>query len=346
MDRRNEPGAIQTRRRAEEARHPGRPGGDRHRGVFDTLRAGRFGPFLFRGNCNREPATQDGCAAGRHPGRRSSTQAGVGRTAREYRPSLKPPKDMEPASIDPRLHLAALARLQDVAVAGTSRSLFEISAAPPAQQLAVAEPKPIKAGVHRHGPPRSSSAARAAAHSPRSAHSAQVLRLRESRAAGCEQAFFMENEDILIAGEGDIMKKRYKIIRIGVNSAEVEDTQFKGDNQAIAAAGSGVARMKRRRNPDSRCCWSSCWPPPSRSACTWRCRAWPSNPSASVSNWPSIAANSTNAGSAVLPEVQAYPQNLDDLETTRNIRFLRRRYKDPMTGKDAWRLIHVGPGVS
>src|SRR5260370_16022032 len=40
---------------------------------------------------------------------------------------------------------------------------------------------------------------------------------------------------------------------------------------------------------------------------------------------------------------RTYPQNLDDLETTRNIRFLRRRYKDPMTGKDEWRLIHVGP---
>ena len=39
-----------------------------------------------------------------------------------------------------------------------------------------------------------------------------------------------------------------------------------------------------------------------------------------------------------------YPQNLDDLETTRNIRFLRRRYIDPMTGKSEWRLIHIGPG--
>jgi hypothetical protein len=33
-----------------------------------------------------------------------------------------------------------------------------------------------------------------------------------------------------VAGEGDMIKKRYKIIRIGVNSAEVEDTVFKGDN--------------------------------------------------------------------------------------------------------------------
>lgn len=39
-----------------------------------------------------------------------------------------------------------------------------------------------------------------------------------------------------------------------------------------------------------------------------------------------------------------YPASLDDLEKTNNIRFLRRRYKDPMTGKQEWRLIHAGPG--
>lgn len=39
---------------------------------------------------------------------------------------------------------------------------------------------------------------------------------------------------------------------------------------------------------------------------------------------------------------KTYPQSLDDLETTRNVRFLRRRYLDPLTGKD-WRLLHVGP---
>ncbi len=39
---------------------------------------------------------------------------------------------------------------------------------------------------------------------------------------------------------------------------------------------------------------------------------------------------------------QTYPQTLDDLETKRNIRFLRYRYLDPLTGKD-YRLLHVGP---
>ena len=36
-----------------------------------------------------------------------------------------------------------------------------------------------------------------------------------------------------------------------------------------------------------------------------------------------------------------YPASLDDLEKADNIRFLRRRYPDPMTGSEEWRLIHI-----
>lgn len=41
---------------------------------------------------------------------------------------------------------------------------------------------------------------------------------------------------------------------------------------------------------------------------------------------------------------KTYPPSLDALENTNNIRCLRRRYADPLTGKDEWRLIHIGPG--
>jgi len=37
-----------------------------------------------------------------------------------------------------------------------------------------------------------------------------------------------------------------------------------------------------------------------------------------------------------------YPLSLDQLENTNNMRFLRKRYKDPFTGKDDWRLLHPG----
>src|ERR1700751_5378755 len=38
----------------------------------------------------------------------------------------------------------------------------------------------------------------------------------------------------------------------------------------------------------------------------------------------------------------AYPGSMDQLEKSNNIRFLRQRYVDPMTGKEDWRMIHVG----
>jgi hypothetical protein len=42
-----------------------------------------------------------------------------------------------------------------------------------------------------------------------------------------------------------------------------------------------------------------------------------------------------------------YPASIDELETFNNHRYLRRKYVDPMTGKDEWRLIHTSgvPGV-
>jgi type II secretory pathway pseudopilin PulG len=38
----------------------------------------------------------------------------------------------------------------------------------------------------------------------------------------------------------------------------------------------------------------------------------------------------------------AYPTDIKQLENTNQIRFLRKRYKDPITGQDDWRLIHMG----
>ena len=37
-----------------------------------------------------------------------------------------------------------------------------------------------------------------------------------------------------------------------------------------------------------------------------------------------------------------YPTSIDQLVNTNNIRFLRKRYTDPITGKDDWRIIHLG----
>src|ERR1700677_1863185 len=41
-------------------------------------------------------------------------------------------------------------------------------------------------------------------------------------------------------------------------------------------------------------------------------------------------------------KVGTYPGSLEQLEKTNNVRFLRQRYLDPMTGKADWRLIKMG----
>ena len=38
----------------------------------------------------------------------------------------------------------------------------------------------------------------------------------------------------------------------------------------------------------------------------------------------------------------SYPSSIDQLEKTNEIRFLRKRYTDPLTGKDDWKLIRMG----
>jgi len=39
--------------------------------------------------------------------------------------------------------------------------------------------------------------------------------------------FFLDGEDILTANEGEVLKKKYKVVRIGVNSVVMEDIDTK-----------------------------------------------------------------------------------------------------------------------
>jgi hypothetical protein len=52
----------------------------------------------------------------------------------------------------------------------------------------------------------------------------------------------------------------------------------------------------------------------------------------------------TRAVQLYVRKFNRYPADFDALEKTANLRFLRHRYQDPFTGKDDWRIIHVGPG--
>jgi hypothetical protein len=167
------------------------------------------------------------------PGRRAPGKRPVeGVTSsgpREFRPFV--PKSVDPSSVDPTLKLDELAAVRKVEIEGGTRSLFEISAAPPAavaiKDPAPIKPKPLFAGPMPPAPPPE----------PPPPPKAPPIPLKfygfvnQSKASTDKRAFFLDGEDIVIATEGDTIKKRYKIIRIGVNSATVEDTNFKNNNQ-------------------------------------------------------------------------------------------------------------------
>jgi hypothetical protein len=149
-------------------------------------------------------------------------------STREFRPSLKP-KNIDTANIDPTLRLELLAKLKTVNVESGTRSLFEIGAAPP-EAVSVKEPEKIAIAPKLVGPvmPKPPE--------PIPDPKAPPIPLKfygfvNKTKVGDKRAFFLDGEDIVIAGEGDTIKKRYKIVRIGVNSAVVEDTEFKSNNQ-------------------------------------------------------------------------------------------------------------------
>ena len=149
-------------------------------------------------------------------------------TAREFKPSLKP-KNIDTTSIDPTLRLDLIAKLKTVNVEAGTRSLFEIGAAPP-EEIKVKEPDKIAIAPRVVGPAMPKPA------EPAPEPKAPPIPLKfygfvNKTKVGDKRAFFLDGEDIVIAAEGDTIKKRYKIVRIGVNSAVVEDTEFKSNNQ-------------------------------------------------------------------------------------------------------------------
>lgn len=156
--------------------------------------------------------------------------AGRNRSRADFRPSLKPrPEDrIDPISIDPMLRLDLLAKVQAVPLEGGARNVFQFTAAPPPPAPKGPEPKIVPkipnqlahgAGAVAPGGP--------AAPPPPPPITLKYYGYSMVKGTMHKTAFFLDGDDILVAGEGEVMKKRYKVVNIGVHSAVVEDTQFK-----------------------------------------------------------------------------------------------------------------------
>jgi len=153
-------------------------------------------------------------------------QAGRGRSD-EFHPVLrsKRPEDrIDPTKVDPTLRRDLLAKLQAVTASGTGRNLFQFGQAPPKELPKGPEPKvipkPLQAAVPTEppkppGPP------------PPPPINLKYYGYTSPRVGGGKTAFFLDGEDILVAKEGDTLKRRYRLVRIGVSSVVMEDTESK-----------------------------------------------------------------------------------------------------------------------
>jgi hypothetical protein len=156
---------------------------------------------------------------------RSTSGSGSERTIADFRPTLKLKEGTDVSKIDPSLHLDLLAKVKTVGLTGGARSLFEFAPPPAPPPPEVAKIYPKVGPVPPPPPPKPAP--------PPTAPPPPPIPLKfygysgTARTAGVRSAFFLDGEDIVIARENEMIRNRYKILRIGVNSALVEDTVSK-----------------------------------------------------------------------------------------------------------------------
>lgn len=142
----------------------------------------------------------------------------------DFKPSFKLPEGADVSRIDPTLKLDLMAKLRHLPLEGGERSVFDFGAPPkpktpppPVQPIKPVTPPPVETPPAPVTPVKPS---------PPPIPLKFYGYVNASR-GGSRQAFFLDGDDIFVAGENDMIRSRYKVIRIGVNSAVVEDTTNK-----------------------------------------------------------------------------------------------------------------------
>jgi hypothetical protein len=159
--------------------------------------------------------------------------ASSGSTEIKFRQGTLRPEDRpDPATIDPTLRLDLLAKVQNVEMEGTMRNLFQYGAAPPPPAAAVvplpAHPPTIPINTKPPTPPPPPPPPGPPPTPQAPPMTFKYYGYKISKADGRKEAFLLDGDDIIIAGENDAVKLgRYKVVTIGVNSITIEDTQFK-----------------------------------------------------------------------------------------------------------------------
>ena len=225
--------SVKIGRRTEESRHPRRASGRGRAGsVFQCFR-GRFRTRASTAAPPPAPRSAPSMVATSRTAAARRRIAGTQHRRHEFKPrqgAERPEDRPDPATIDPTLRLDLLAKVQNVEPA--SRDAQHV---PVRRRASPPPPKPIelpknapKIAVNQ--PPPAPPAGPPGRRLPPSAPpmTFKYYGYKVSKIDGRKQAFLLDGDDIIIAGENEAVKRgRYKVVKIGVNSITIEDTQFK-----------------------------------------------------------------------------------------------------------------------
>jgi hypothetical protein len=129
--------------------------------------------------------------------------------------------------IDPTLRLDLLARLQTVDAATAGRNLFQLGPAPVPVSAIKVPPK-----IHPTGPDTAGVGTPPTAPGPPPPPVAPPIDLKyygftTGKGEVRRKAFLLDGEEIIMAFEGETVKRRYKVVKVNATSIVMEDTQFK-----------------------------------------------------------------------------------------------------------------------
>jgi hypothetical protein len=132
-------------------------------------------------------------------------------------------KNVRPESLDPTLQLQLLANVEQTQYAGSGRNIFvskqeDVVIPQPNHQAATDQPK--DPGYITPTVPQ-----------------APPIPLKffgfASKPGEPKKIFLQAGEDVFVAGEGEIIDRRYKVVRISPNSVEMQDMVSSGPPQMI-----------------------------------------------------------------------------------------------------------------
>jgi hypothetical protein len=158
----------------------------------------------------------------------SSRRVTAKNQSNEFQPRIGPrtaEERVDPPA-DPTIRLDLLTKVQSVELGAPGRNLFDFGAGPapmpvvPKNVPTIAINRPVQPPPPpvNPGPPPPPIAPQM---------TFKYYGFKISSTDGHKAAFILDGDDILVAGENDTFKRRYKVVKIGVNSITIEDTQFK-----------------------------------------------------------------------------------------------------------------------